>query len=291
MPIKTQLDLYVEVDVLTTGATAEVVNAILESLLYQRNQIPFVYKTYRYYVNKWLKQQDGNQSNPNGNEIGVHSFQVQRKRQLATNTKEAISAMTEKRIKSLRFLFGSTTFTAKESYTIHIPTDNIYLNHLHSHHQIPQANLNKTLLSLLTSENLYDVFSRNLNPTNIYLELEILENDNCLLKSNNLTAAHSQIFPKDFSPLPASCKDIHLHLILKNSAATDNKNLKCCKELQVFDDFKTLNLQSNDDKKQDKSTDDSKFNPLHNAIPSWWEAETVVRGFKDQPIKGFNIWS
>lgn len=95
MPIKTQLDLYVEVDVLTTGATADVVNAILESLLYQRNQIPFVYKTYRYYVNKWLKQQHGNASDTNGNEIGVHSFQVQRKRQMATNTKEAISAMTE----------------------------------------------------------------------------------------------------------------------------------------------------------------------------------------------------
>lgn len=95
MPIKAQLDLYVEVDVLTTGAAADVVNAILESLLYQRNQIPFVYKTYRYYVNKWLKHQDRNESNANANDIGVPSFQVQRKRQMATNTKEAISAMTE----------------------------------------------------------------------------------------------------------------------------------------------------------------------------------------------------
>lgn len=137
---------------------------------------------------------------------------------------------------------------------------------------------------------MYDVFSRNLTPTNTYLELEILDNDNCLLKSNNSTT-HSQIFPKDFSPLPASCKDIHLHLMIKNSAATDNKNLKCCKELQVFDDFKALNLQCNDDEKGDTATDDSKYNPLDNAISSWWEAETVVRGFKDQPIKGFSIWS
>lgn len=94
MPIKTNLDLHIEVDVLTTGAVAEVVNGILESLLYQRNQIPFVYKTYRYYVNKWLEQ-DGNQSNTNGNDPGIHSFQMQRKRQLATSTKEAISGMIE----------------------------------------------------------------------------------------------------------------------------------------------------------------------------------------------------
>lgn len=94
MSFKKQLDLYIEVDVLTAGTTAEVVNAILESLLYQRNQIPFVYKTYRYYVNKWLEQ-EGKQSILDSEGNGVHSFQVQRKKQQATTTKDAISSMRE----------------------------------------------------------------------------------------------------------------------------------------------------------------------------------------------------
>lgn len=94
MSLKKQLDLYIEVDVLTAGTTAEVVNAILESLLYQRNQIPFVYKTYRYYVNKWLEQEE-KQANTDDDLSGIQSFQAQRKKQQATSTKQAISAMRE----------------------------------------------------------------------------------------------------------------------------------------------------------------------------------------------------
>lgn len=142
----------------------------------------------------------------------------------------------------------------------------------------------------MTSEDLYGVFSHNLSPTNIYLELEILENDICSLKSINSTET-PKIFPKDFSPLPATCKDINLHLKPKNNATIDKKILKCCKELQVFDDFKTLNLESNEDVKRGNTTDVSELNFSNNVIPSWWEAEIVVRGFKDQPIKGLSIWS
>lgn len=92
MPSKKQLDLYIEVDVLTPGTAAEVVNSILESLLYQRNQIPFVYKTYRYYVNKWMDEQTKHE-NGEAEMTGIHSFQAQRQKQQATMTKEAISAM------------------------------------------------------------------------------------------------------------------------------------------------------------------------------------------------------
>ncbi|XP_065372061.1 uncharacterized protein LOC135963938 [Calliphora vicina] len=293
MSFKKQLDLYIEVDVLTAGTTAEVVNAILESLLYQRNQIPFVYKTYRYYVNKWLEQ-EGKQSILDNEGYGVHSFQVQRKKQQATTTKEAISSMREtikntfenKCVKSLRFLFGSTIFTAKEAYTVHVPTENMAINHFHDHHRIPPAKLNQTLLSLLTSEDLYAIFSHNLNPTNIYLELEVLEKENLGSISCKDSMKKSEIFPKDFSPLPASCKDIHIYLVHKQSTTIDYKQLKCCKELQVFEDLINLNLESNSDRQENKNA-----KSLANSIPAWWEAEIVIRGFKDQPIKGLNIWS
>lgn len=86
MPATKKIDLLLEVDVLTAGTAAEIVNSILETLLFQRNQIPFVYKTYRYYINKWREQEDSEN-------VDVLNFQVQRKKQQATSTKEAIGSM------------------------------------------------------------------------------------------------------------------------------------------------------------------------------------------------------
>lgn len=140
--------------------------------------------------------------------------------------------------------------------------------------------------SLLTSEDLYAIFSHNLNPTNIYLELEILEKEN----KGFVTCKDTEIFPKDYSPLPASCKDIHIHLIHKQSPTIDHKQLKCCKELQVFEDLISLNLNSNNGQKDDANTNKNDKS-LEDTIAAWWEAEIVIRGFKDQPTKGFNIWS
>lgn len=89
-----QVNLGVEVDVFTAGSAAEVANAILESLLFQRNQIPFVYKTYRYYVDKWMED-DKKLEGVEQMYTGSHSFQTQRQRDLAKMTKTAISAMKE----------------------------------------------------------------------------------------------------------------------------------------------------------------------------------------------------
>lgn len=78
-----------DVAVLTAGIAAEIVNGILDFLLFHRSQIPFVYKTYKYYVEKW---------DENGKENSKESFQdyqIQKQRSLAKETKEAISNMRE----------------------------------------------------------------------------------------------------------------------------------------------------------------------------------------------------
>lgn len=93
-----QLDLYVEADVLTAGCCREIVNSIFESLLYQRNQIPFVYKTYRYYVSKWLE--DDEKSDLGTMSVGVN-FHLQRQRDRAKLTQKTISSMKE--VGSLRY--------------------------------------------------------------------------------------------------------------------------------------------------------------------------------------------
>lgn len=79
-----------DVDVLTTGIAAEFVINILDFLLFHRSQIPFVYKTYKYYVNKW----DEDAHDENKQESFKH-YQLQKQRSLAKQTKDAISNMRE----------------------------------------------------------------------------------------------------------------------------------------------------------------------------------------------------
>lgn len=161
MPPTKQLNLNIEVDVLTAGSAADVVNSILEFLLFQRNQIPFVYNTYKYYVELWTDEVTGNANGgietctKSGQSISsLHSYQIERQREQALRTKEAISAMRKlirksfdkNNVRSLKFIFGPTTFTAKEAYTIHIPIDAISRLHFHSQHRIPRARLNQTLM-------------------------------------------------------------------------------------------------------------------------------------------------
>uniref|UniRef100_A0A1I8Q9A3 Uncharacterized protein n=1 Tax=Stomoxys calcitrans TaxID=35570 RepID=A0A1I8Q9A3_STOCA len=288
--VNVQLNLNIGVDVLTAGSMVEVVNAILESLLYQRNQIPFVYQTYRYYVNKW-KENDFKQA-----ECADLNFQVQRQRSNAKNTKDSICAMRRvideafkwKLVKTLRFLFGGTVFTPKECYTIHIPTDDILRNHYSENHRIPLSKLNGTLLSLLTHEDLYSIFSHNLSTTNMYLEFELMDYPAVLLP-NSSPSPRCKIFPKDFLAPPPSCKEVHIHIHHKRNNDIDYTRLKCCKELNVFEDLVKLNLGENDLRGTDLK--DNSLLILEESNSEWWESEIVVRGFKEKTTTGFDMWS
>uniref|UniRef100_A0A1A9W5Q8 Uncharacterized protein n=1 Tax=Glossina brevipalpis TaxID=37001 RepID=A0A1A9W5Q8_9MUSC len=273
------LDLNVEVDVLTSDALAEVINSILESLLYQRNQIPFVYKTYRHYVQNWSKEENDDED-----------LLLQRQKENATMTKNSISAMKElirstfknKLIKSLRFLFGSTTYTPKEAYTIHLPIETISNDHFHKQHLLPTVNLNQTLLSFLTHPDLHTIFSSNLNPTNIYLEIEISKQKTTQLKTTSNTKF--DMIPKESHKLPPSCKDVNIHLI--HNGKENVTSLRCCKNLLVYKDFVDLNLENN---AVDSVPDNCKT--ILYEMTEWWEAHTYIRGFKEQRIKYLNLWS
>ncbi|XP_073814285.1 uncharacterized protein [Musca autumnalis] len=289
MTSRVELDLNVEVDVLTAGTVAEVVNAILESLLYQRNQIPFVYKTYRYYVNKWA---DGDERY--GAEVeSVKNFQVQRQRQLAKTTKDSISAMREViketftriHIKSVRFLFGGTSFTPKEAYTIHIPSEDVLRNHSWEQHRIEAPKLNETLISLVTNETLYSIFSQNLCPTNIYLEFELF--NHCTNSSTwQVNDSKLNIFPKEFSEAPSSCKDIQINIVHKGKPNAENKHLKCCRDMQIFED--AVSPLGNSVTALKECKESMKATSMKST--GWWESDVIIRGFKEQTIRGFNMW-
>jgi len=82
------------IEVLTSGTTAEFVNGVLDFLLYQRRQIPFVYKTYKYYVDKWS---DADESGESKDQESFAHYQRNQQRSKAKATKESISDMREVR--------------------------------------------------------------------------------------------------------------------------------------------------------------------------------------------------
>ena len=86
MPFKC-VEITLDTDILTASSTANVVSKILELLLYQRNQIPFVYNVYQFYVSKW--PEDGQEED----DCSERNFQLERQRAHARQTSEAISEM------------------------------------------------------------------------------------------------------------------------------------------------------------------------------------------------------
>ncbi|KAM8706526.1 hypothetical protein ACLKA7_010744 [Drosophila subpalustris] len=268
-----------DVDVLTTGILAELVNGILDFLLFHRSQIPFVYKTYKYYVEKW---DETNATTETAGE-SFRDYQLQKQRFLAKETKKSISNMREiirsafkssKAVKSLRFLFGNNTFMPTESYTIHIPHKSISKNH-GDIHAMPEGPLNQTLLGLLTCEELYTLWSTELKTTNVFLELELLTSDESEQQRETL-----KLYPKDVvSQLPRSCKNVHLHLLHVNESA--GEELTCCKELVIYQDFDFLSLDS-ENAKENVSLNEEEHNS------GWWQSDIIVRGFR---APKYDLWS
>ncbi|XP_064553124.1 uncharacterized protein LOC135438665 [Drosophila montana] len=266
-----------DVDVLTAGIVAEFVNSILDFLLFHRSQIPFVYKTYKYYVEKW----DETNQTDNAQDSFKH-YQLQKQRSLAKETKEAISNMRElirttfkssKAVKSLRFLFGNNTFMPSESYTIHIPHTSISKYH-GDMHSMADGPMNQTLLQLLTCEDLYTLWSTELKATNVFLELELLSHE----KEEQIEAW--KLIPKDvISQLPRSCKNVHLHLLHVNEK--DNAELECCKQLAIYEDIAILNLHPTEANEEVciKETEQ---------MTGWWQADVIVRGFR---APKYDLWS
>lgn len=110
----------------------------------------------------------------------------------------------------------------------------------------------------------------------------------CLSSNGVNNKAH--VFSKDFCELPFNCKNVHFHLTHSKPlllVEEKDNSLQCCKELQIFSGVSNLSLTeiNKNDQTRNKTENFASLEPV------WWEAETVVRGFKEKIIKGLNIWT
>lgn len=266
------VDINLETDIVTGEIVAHFVTSILEFLLYQRNQIPFVCKTFKYLISKWKTNDEDNNEESPGN------FQIDRQKDLARQTMNCIKLMgdiisrgfQQSDISRVRFLFGSTAVLPKEAYTIVIPQ--ISRIHSYEHHKLQTTVLNQALISLLTSDCLYNTFSTNMSPTNVFLELEMPDQD---------ADGWEQVFSTDLCELPASCK--HVVINLMHVVPSDFIHTNCCKDLKIFEDFSNLSVESQ------KSINKTEATKTTTSV-GWWEASTIIKGFKQTSVKGNSIW-
>ncbi|EDW83062.1 uncharacterized protein Dwil_GK22653 [Drosophila willistoni] len=267
------IDLDLNLEILTAATAAEFVNGIFDYLLYQRRQIPFVYKTYKYFIEKWSEEQDETQKSFAHHQLKLH-------RSKATATKESISAIRElirqafriSVVKKCRFLFGNSIFMPTESYTLHIPHSTIIRK---QQFDLTESRINQSLISLMACDELCAIFGSEMSTTNMFLELE-LQTD-VAVPANGMG-----IFPKDvLSQLPRSCKNVHLHLLYDHGHQP-------APELAIYQDLELMRLEQStsqveDSEVTDKSKEEQEF--------SWWQAEAIVRGFKTPNHKSFDLWS
>lgn len=84
--------------------------------------------------------------------------------------------------------------------------------------------------------------------------------------------------------LPASCRITHINI--QNDFNTIDLN--CCQNLNIFNDINMSNAVAN----MKKSKTESKINNAEcsSDCNNFYECKIIVKGFKDQLVKGQSIW-
>lgn len=87
--------------------------------------------------------------------------------------------------------------------------------------------------------------------------------------------------------LPASCRITHINIQNDFNII----NLNCCQNLNIFNDISTLNDSTAENIKKSKT--ESKINTEKDCTSdcnNFYECKIIVKGFKDQLVKGQSIW-
>lgn len=122
------------IEIISNKTQAFMLIAIIEFLSFQRNQIPFVYETYKYMVNKLRK------NDKICDEEDWNNHMLEKKRSSAIDTLDSLTDVSKNiliefsrnQISEAMILFGSSVFSPKESFIVKLPE--ITKNHFHDNH-------------------------------------------------------------------------------------------------------------------------------------------------------------
>ncbi|XP_055588684.1 uncharacterized protein LOC129741012 [Uranotaenia lowii] len=286
-----ELEIPLHLDVVTSESCSRILQVIIENLLYQRNQIPFAYETFRTLITKMTDQesQDDNET------MSWNNYQLIKQRDLAKkslqNIKDVFTNSTQlieqvHQILQMKFIFGSTIYTAKEIFTIKMPK--IDRNHYPQHHrQRLEAALKILAMQLTLCEKLQANGSRITGPTNAFVMVGMSGEPGSWVSSEDVERTWHLV--EDYKS-PVNCRK---YLIQIKNISTANDSL-CCKEMKVFSEqIEQLSLEGSaknnsfptDDNNQENGDDAPKDNLV------WYQLDGCLKGYKEYVIKGKTIWN
>ncbi|KAL5273742.1 hypothetical protein ACFFRR_000466 [Megaselia abdita] len=260
--VEKQIEINFSSQVLTRECVGQMFIAIYELLLFQRNCIPFVYKTFKFCVSRLPEIDDEEQGN-------IH-FETHRQISVAKKTLEDIKNHFElilntfktKEVREMRVLFGSTPLTPKEVWVLKCPK--ISKNHSNENHRSSADSLVKNvLMQIIISTDLCDYFaSKPLPQTNVFLEFDM----------TTLVDDDFNIFTeKDSEERILQCNNITLDLIREEETNQPN----CCLDLEISEGVGKIFLEKTEKLESTFST---------------YEVNDFIKGYKDKLVKGKTIW-
>lgn len=161
----TNVDINLDNDFVTNKTAANMLLSIAKFLLFNRNQIPFVYETFHYMIKKLETAKSMQNGDSSSHSSFVRNYAMERQRDIAIQTYRKFNEMSnvsvqwqplielalfiptitsffslqailnsfdKYEIEQATILFGATPFTAKEAFIVNLP--NVAKNHFASNH-------------------------------------------------------------------------------------------------------------------------------------------------------------
>uniref|UniRef100_A0A1Q3EWG0 Uncharacterized protein n=1 Tax=Culex tarsalis TaxID=7177 RepID=A0A1Q3EWG0_CULTA len=272
IPLKVHIPL--PVDVVTRETCFRAMQKVIEVLLYQRNQIPFAYDTFRTIVAKFDRKETTDE------DPEWKDYRLVKQRDAAVDTLTRIRQLFKElptvtsQGSSVLILFGSTVYTAKEAFTVNLPTVNPH-HHPDLHRTTLETALKQLAMAMTLSEELQTGSERITGPTRMYLLLARAE-------TSEAEPCPSWQRMEEFR-LPASCRR---HVINLSQSSSEQRRLTCCKEMPIYEeDGGVENGQHVMDIEGESEEDPEELEFV------WYQIGEGLKGYKDAEVKGKLIWN
>ncbi|XP_039428991.1 uncharacterized protein LOC120412552 [Culex pipiens pallens] len=270
------MDVPLSVDVVTGETCSRAVQKVIEVLLYQRNQIPFCYDTFRTIVAKFVKKE----ATQEGEDPDWKDYRLVKQRDAAVDTLDRIRQLFKElptvtsQGSSVLLLFGSTVYTAKEAFQVNLPPVNPD-HHADLHRPALETALKQLAMALTLSEELQTGSERITGPTRMFLLVNRVETE-------SEVPCPSWQRMEEFR-LPASCRR-HVINLFQNSR--DVRRLTCCKEMPIYEEEGDVEIGQEAMEVEEEGEEE----PEELAL-AWYQIGEGLKGYKDAEVKGKLIWN
>ncbi|KAK4887619.1 hypothetical protein RN001_003890 [Aquatica leii] len=268
-----EIKVHVTELILTPLTCSTIINEVIKYLLYQKSQIPYPYNWLKSVVKKKRTAEHADEKSVN--------FQAERHYTTVSTAYDSLEKLMNSitsefemygtNINRLLIIFGSSIHTAKEIYTIRIPS--LAFGHLEENHvRINCKHQHKVMRNIVFSDAWVKAMNSSFPPTNMYVLIE-----KCDVKHDGQKTDLDFQLTKQYS-MCSRVKNVCIHL-----SYDENSKHNCCKNLVIFEDLKDKE-NSNINDASNSNTNDTTDEVIEKML--WFQSKTFIKGFKECFING-----